>query len=219
MGMHDFIFSRGRAPTVKRHLVFWIAGFLFLALPYPPHGAFGPGNGVDVDGITQYYEMVGIRSFFHLLCQMLFCYPLLYFLVPVFLMKGRYLPFAGTLLLLLAITSLLRFAIFAFIYNPIMRGLKFYVNSLEQIARNSIVQNFEGPAFIGFLFISLKLFKDWQQKQEDNLDLRKENARAELLLLKAQIPPHFLHNPLNNIFSFPRGGPPQAKNMIKMLED
>ena len=218
--MHAFIFSRGRTPTIKRHLVFWIVGYLFLALPYPPHGAFGPGNGVDVDGLAKYYEMVMIRSFFHFLCQMLFCYPFLYFLVPVFLWKRRYPQFAGMLLLLLAITSFLRFVIFAFIYNPIMQGLKFYVNSLDQIAKNSIIQNFEGPAFIGFLFISLKLFKDWQQKQKDNLDLRKENASAELLLLKAQIHPHFLFNTLNNIYSFTLlDRSPQAKNMIKMLED
>src|ERR1700722_1555139 len=219
MGMHTFIFSRGRTQTIKRHLVFWIAGYLFLALPYPPHGAFGPGNGVDVDGVTKYYEMVMIRSFFHLLCQLVFCYPLLYFLVPGFLFKRRYPQFAGMLLLLLAITSFLRFVLFAFIYNPIMRGLKFYVNSLDQIAKNSIIQNFEGPAFVGFLFISLKLFKDWQQKQSDNLDLRKENANAELLLLKAQIHPHFLFNTLNNIYSFTLDKSPQAKKMVKMLED
>jgi LytS/YehU family sensor histidine kinase len=123
------------------------------------------------------------------------------------------------LLLLLTITSLLRFAIFTIIYNPIMRALKFASNSPDQIARNSIVQNFEGPAFIGFLFIALKLFKDWQVKQKDNLDLRKENANAELLLLKAQIHPHFLFNTLNNIYSFTLDGSPQAKKMVKMLED
>ena len=202
-----------------RHLVFWVVCFLVAALTYPPHGAFGPGNGVDVDGVFKYYEMVMIRTFFHLLCQMIFCYPFLYFLVPVFLWKRRYPQFAGMLLLLLTITSLLRFLIFVFIYNPIMRGLNFYVNSVDQIAKNSIIQNFEGPAFVGFLFITLKLFKDWQQKQKDNLDLRKENANAELLLLKAQIHPHFLFNTLNNIYSFTLDRSPQAKKMIKMLED
>jgi len=219
MGMHTFIYSRGRTQTIKRHLVFWVACYLVSALTYPPHGAFGPSNGVDVDGVTKYYEMVLIRSFFHLLCQMLFCYPFLYFLVPVFLWKRKYLQFAGMLLLLLAIVSFLRFVLFAFIYNPIMQGLKFYVNSPDQIVKNSIIQNFEGPAFVGFLFITLKLFKDWQQKQNDNLDLRKENANAELLLLKAQIHPHFLFNTLNNIYSFTLDRSPQAKKMVKMLED
>jgi sensor histidine kinase YesM len=204
---------------IYRHLIFWVACYLVAALSYPPHGSFGPPNGIDVDGFTRYYEMVGIRSFFHILCQMIFCYPLLYFIVPVFLWKREYQQFVGMLLLLLVITSLLRFSIFAFIYNPIMRGLNFYVNSLDQIAKNSIIQNFEGPAFEGFLFISLKLFKDWQQKQKDNLDLRKENANAELLLLKAQIHPHFLFNTLNNIYSFTLDGSPQAKRMVRMLED
>ncbi len=217
--MHTFIFSRGRSQTIKRHLVFWVVVSLVAALTYPPHGAFGPGNGIDVDGVTKYYEMVLIRTFFHVQGQMLFCYPLLYFLVPVFFLKRRYLQFAGMLLLLLAIISFVRFVLFAFIYNPIMHGLKFYVNSLDQIAKNSIIQNFEGPAFMGFLFISLKLFKDWQQKQKDNLDLRKENANAELLLLKAQIHPHFLFNTLNNIYSFTLDKSPQAKRMVKMLED
>jgi sensor histidine kinase YesM len=203
----------------KRHLVFWVACFFLAAFTYPPHGAFGPGNGVDVDGIAKYYEMVTIRTFFHILCQMLFCYPFLYFLVPVFLWKRRYPQFSGMLLLLLAIVSFLRFCIFVFIYNPIMRGLKFYVNSVDQIAKNCIIQNFEGPAFMGFLFISLKLFKDWQQKQKDNLDLRKENTNAELLLLKAQIHPHFLFNTLNNIYSFTLDRSPQAKKMVKMLGD
>jgi sensor histidine kinase YesM len=219
MGMHELIFSRGQWQTTKRHIFFWVACYLFAAFSYPPHGAFGPGNGVDVDGLLKYYEMVLIRSFFHTLCQMLFCYPFLYFLVPAFLWKGKFATFAGMLLLLLAVTSFLRFSIFVFLYNPIMRGLKFYVNSLDQIARNSFTQNFEGPAFIGFLFISLKLFKDWQQKQKANLDLRKENANAELLLLKAQIHPHFLFNTLNNIYAFTLDGSPQAVKMVKMLGD
>ncbi len=85
---------------IYRHLIFWVACYLVAALSYPPHGSFGPPNGVEVDGITKYYEMVGIRSFFHILCQMIFCYPLLYFLVPAFLWKRKYWQFAGMLLLL-----------------------------------------------------------------------------------------------------------------------
>jgi sensor histidine kinase YesM len=219
MDLQAFIFSRGRKASIKRHLAFWIGGYLFLVVSYPPHGTSGPINGIEVEGIIQYYKMAAIRSFFHLLCQMIFCYPFLYYLVPEFFRKKKYAQFIVLLLLLLAMTSVLRFVIFSYIYNPIMRGLNFYVNSTSQILKNSIIQNIEGPAFMGFLFISIKLYKDWQQKQKDNLDLRKENANAELLLLKAQIHPHFLFNTLNNIYSFTLDRSPQAKNMVKMLED
>jgi sensor histidine kinase YesM len=219
MGLQTSIFAQGQRATLKRHLLFWVGCFLFSVFAYPPHGAFGPEHGIDLDGVVRYYEMVMIRTFFHLLCQMAFCYPLLYFLVPAFLFKRKYALFAFMLVLLLFTVSILRFSVFAFLYNPIMREMKFSVNSLDLIAKNSVIQNFEGPSFVGFLFISLKLFKDWQQKQKANLELRKENANAELLLLKAQIHPHFLFNTLNNIYSFTLDRSPQAKKMVNMLAD
>ena len=217
MSLQTFLFSRDRKASIKRHLALWIGGYILIVLTYPPQN--GNLGGIDQEGFIRYYKMTSIRCFFHFLCQMIFCYPLLYYLVPVFFRKKKYVQFAVLLILLVAMASYLRFVLFFFVYNPIMRGLKFPVNSREEVFYVSVTQNFGGPAFIGFLFISFKLFKDWQQKQKDNLDLRKENASAELLLLKAQIHPHFLFNTLNNIYSFTLDRSPQAKNMIKMLED
>lgn len=219
MDLRAFIFSRGRKASIKRHLFLWIGTYIFLLSTYPPHGSLGAVGGIELEGIARYYEMASIRVFFHLLCQMFFCYPLLYYLVPVFLRQKKYALFTSLLLLLAAVTSVLRFVIFMYVYNPIMRGLKLHVNSPEDILHISIIHIFDGPACAGFLFIAFKLFKDWEQKQKDNLDLRKENANAELLLLKAQIHPHFLFNTLNNIYSFTLDKSPQAKKMVKMLED
>ena len=219
MDFRAFIFSRGRKASVKRHLAIWIGAYVILVFSYPPHGTLGAVGGIELEGIARYYRMAAIRCFFHLFCQMFFCYPLLYYLVPVFLRQKKYAQFISLLLLLVAISSMLRFVLFTYVYNPIMRDLKLHVNSPEDIVHISIIHIFDGPAFIGFLFISFKLFKDWQQKQKDNLDLKKENAEAELLLLKAQIHPHFLFNTLNNIYSFTLDKSPQAKKMVKMLED
>jgi hypothetical protein len=219
MTLQAFIFSKGRKASIRRHLVLWIGGYLFMLSTYPPHGTSGSVSGIELEGIVRYYKMASVRVFFHLFCQMILCYPLLYYLVPVFLRKKRYARFVAFVFLLLALTSLVRFILFSQVYNQIMRGLKLYVNSTSEVLYLSIVQNFDGPAFIGFMFIAFKLFKDWQQKQKDNLDLKKENANAELLLLKAQIHPHFLFNTLNNIYSFTLDKSPQAKKMVKMLED
>jgi sensor histidine kinase YesM len=219
MNLKTFIFSRGRNASIRRHLVLWIGGYIFMLATYPPHGTSSAVGGIEFEGILRYYKMAGVRVFFHLLCQMILCYPLLYYLGPVFFRKKKYTEFILLLLLLLALTTLLRFVLFTQVYNAIMQELKLRVNSTSEILYLSIVQNFDGPAFIGFMFISFKLFKDWQQKQKDNLDLQKENANAELQLLKAQIHPHFLFNTLNNIYSFTLDKSPQAKKMVKMLED
>ena len=219
MSLEAFIFSKGRKQTVKRHLAVWIGGYLLLTLSYPPHGTLGPVGAIEMEGVTKYYKIAGIRCVFHLLCQMALCYPLLFYLIPQFLRKKKYVQFIGAVLLLLALVSAFRFAVFSYVYNPLMRGLNFSVNSREDLLRIAILHNFDGPAFLGFIFIAFKLFKDWQQKQKDNLDLKKENANAELLLLKAQIHPHFLFNTLNNIYSLTLDKSPQAKKMVKMLED
>ena len=219
MNVERFLFARGRKASIKRHLTLWIVGYLVLAGSYPPHGSFGAANGIEIDGVKRYYEMVMIRTFFHFLCQMIFCYPFLYFLVPRYLWTKRYAPFFGLLLLLLGLASCLRYSIFRFAYNPLMSWLHFYINTPGQILKISVIQNFDGPAFIGFTFIAFKLFKDWQRMQRDNLDLKKENANAELQLLKAQIHPHFLFNTLNNIYSFTIDRSPLAKGMVRRLED
>lgn len=220
MVLHEFIFSRGRKASVKRHLALWIFSYLMLVLPYPPHGTVSVvGGGLELIGIFRFYRMVVIRCGFHLLGQMAFCYPFLYFLVPEFLRKKKYLSFCALLILLLVAATLFRFSIFFFVYNSIMQSLSYNTVGASETLQMCISQNVDGPAFVGFLFISFKLFKDWQQRQQDNLDLRKENARAELLLLKAQIHPHFLFNTLNNIYSFTLDKSPQAKRMVKMLED
>ena len=218
MSMHDFIFSDLRNQRIKRHAVLWIVCYVFLVISYPPQGG-GSVNGIRVDGFIKYYEMVMIRAFFHLLCQMIFCYPLLYFLVPSFFWKKKYKQFICLLLLLWIAVAFFRYAVFTYAYNPIMQELKLYVNPVPMVFMNSILQTITGPAFISFSFISIKFFKDWQQKQKDNFNLQKENSNAELQLLKAQIHPHFLFNTLNNIYSFTLNKSPQAKDIVKKLED
>ncbi|MEP7372738.1 MAG: histidine kinase [Chitinophagaceae bacterium] len=150
---------------------------------------------------------------------MIFCYPLLYFLMPGFFWKKKYGQFICLVLILWIAVASFRYAIFNYAYNPIMRGLEFYVNPVPMIFILSILQTISGPAFIGFIFIAVKFFKDWQQKQQDNFNLQKENANAELQLLKAQIHPHFLFNTLNNIYAFTINSLPPAKDIVKKLED
>jgi LytS/YehU family sensor histidine kinase len=57
----------------------------------------------------------------------------------------------------------------------------------------------------------------WWLKQKETEQLAKEQARAELQLLKAQIHPHFLFNTINNIYCFTLSASPLAPDMLKKL--
>jgi sensor histidine kinase YesM len=217
MSMHDFIFSNQRNQRIKRHVLLWVSCYLLMVITTPTRGS--GALDLDTDGFLKFYEMVLIRVFVHLLLQMIFCYPLMYFLMPEFFWKKKYLQFICLLLLLLIAVALFRYTVFNYAYNPIMQALKFYTNPVPMGVILSIIQTITGPAYIGFIFISLKFFKDWQQKQEDNFNLQKENFNSELQLLKAQIHPHFLFNTLNNIYSFTLNKSAQAKDIVRKLED
>jgi LytS/YehU family sensor histidine kinase len=75
---------------------------------------------------------------------------------------------------------------------------------------------FNYPAVIGFA-LSIKLSKRWYVKQKETEQLTRENIKAELQLLKAQVHPHFLFNTLNNIYSFILNESDRAPEMILKL--
>ena len=218
MDIRNFIFSTKKSFRLKRqYALLWILFYLYLVIAYPPHGG-GTLNGLEKDGVIKFYEMASIRGVFHLFFQMLFCYPLLYILMPVFFWKKKYVQFVCLVLLLWIAVSVFRYLSFAYTYNPIMKYLGLYVNPSSILLTISVTQTINGPAFIGFIFIAIKIFKDWQQKQKENFFLQKENFKAELLLLKAQIHPHFLFNTLNNIYFFILSNPVKAKELVNKLE-
>jgi sensor histidine kinase YesM len=216
MQIHDFLFSATMRIRVKRHIAFWVLCYAYLVISYPPKGA-GSLYGIGTDGVKYFYEMVLVRSFFHLVFQMAFCYPLLYVLMPTFFWKRKYFVFGLSLFILWIAASIFRYLAFTFLYNPIMQHLHLYSNPRSLVFLISFTQTLNGPAFIGFAFILVKFFKDWQQKQEENFTLKQQNAAAELKLLKAQIHPHFLFNTLNNIYSFTLDKSPQAKIIVKQM--
>jgi len=92
-------------------------------------------------------------------------------------------------------------------------GLPFaYSNSTPWAPSGYIVMNL--MAGYGSMII---LFKYWVKKQKEFLLAEKEKTTAQLLLLKAQIHPHFLFNTLNNIYSFSMKNSPKTPGMIARL--
>lgn len=218
MNLGEFIYSKKRKQRVIRHVLFWLLCYVYMVLSFPPKGG-GSVNGIGGMGFSRYYEMILIRTWFHIFCQWLFCYLLMYLLIPFFFWKKKYLQFMGLLLILWFVVAIFRFIIFSYGYNPLMYQLKFDLDPSPLILARSFTQTLGGPAFVSFVFISFKFFKDLQVKQRDNFNLQRENASAELRLLKAQVHPHFLFNTLNNIYSFTLDKLPYAKDMVKKLDD
>ena len=65
--------------------------------------------------------------------------------------------------------------------------------------------------------IILQMVKKWNREEKNNIVLREEKAKAELMTLKAQIHPHFFFNTLNTIYALSHSDIPQSQEALLKL--
>jgi len=140
-------------------------------------------------------------------------YFMLYFLIPKFLLKKKYLQFS--------LFSFLFFFILIFVATLPFQYLGHFVDYTDYYLKEGkpfptfetfIYQNFVQVLTIKLMLVgiasSIKIAKVWIKSQKRQQNLLKEKLEinlqlkeAELKFLKSQINPHFLFNSLNNLYS------------------
>jgi hypothetical protein len=196
---NDFIFSpRYR---ILRHVMYWVAHTLLWAAFWVVIGS--PGS----------YGLEVLNMLLFLPVFIIYGYPMAYWAVPRFLLKGKIVEF---LLLMLG------WAI-AGLYIDVW--YKDYIMIPVQKALHPDYFLPEGPLAWCYLCITtsaavpmvIKFFKFWDIKRQDWLQAQQDKVTAELQLLKAQVHPHFLFNTLNNIYSFSLENSPKTPGLILKL--
>ncbi len=192
-----FIFSsRFR---IWRHIVFWTAHiFIFSFLFKVPSESIGNMLMVSTLWVLPY---------------ILYSYPIMYWMLPFYLLKEKYLQFS---ILLLAWAVAGYFLNYFFRVNVLFPfgDLIHYkaANKIPWAANTYLSMNV--MAGFGCMII---LFKYWIKKQQAWMQAEKEKVTAELQLLKAQVHPHFLFNTLNNIYSVSLETSPKTSQLILKL--
>jgi len=147
--------------------------------------------------------------------HIIFTYLLIYFLLPRFLIKEKYLSFLTGIVLILTVFIIYK-------YNAVLKATWLqqfgYVMNDKKFLFSCAWENvlFNLPT-VGGIALGIKLMKYWWLRQRESLQLTNAKANAELQLLKAQVHPHFLFNTLNNIYSFILTSSHKAPQLIKKL--
>lgn len=218
MNKHPFIFSDAWRYRLRRHLAFWIFWWLFLGFLY----AFTPAPLTIT--YAQRIPLSMVESLLFITVHIFLSYSLMYFVVPRFLLKNKYVLTVIWVLLLFFATAGLSTVVARYLVEPISIYL---FDTLRGGQRRPLSHSFflgllaglRGGITIGGLAVAIKLMKHWYIKEQRNLQLQKENAESQLQLLKAQIHPHFLFNTLNNIYSHTQGVAPVASQLVIGLSD
>lgn len=151
-------------------------------------------------------------------------YSLMYFVLPVYLLKNKYFAASIWIVILFLATGAMASVISLYVINSVRIWLlpAIYGNYIMPHRDSffiALLAGLRGGITIGGLATSIKLMKHWYVKQQRILQLQKENMEAQLQVLKAQVHPHFLFNTLNNIYSYTQNTSAVASQLVMGLSD
>lgn len=220
IAQYPFIFSDEPRYRTRRHLAFWVFWWLGQGVLYSTIGFSNKfGYGLTLLDST-------IEALVYMIAHIFLAYALMYFVIPRYLLKQKYWQTACWVMVCFLGTAVISTILSATIITEIrywILGDIDFSHSLRQRAthqvQKSLMAGLRGAITIGGIAASIKLMKHWYVKEQRNLQLQKENAEAQLQLLKAQVHPHFLFNTLNNIYSHTQNTAPIASQLVMGLSD
>lgn len=220
MTIQEFIFSEKRKDRIKQHLLFWGIWYPYITLTHAASPFGYPEMAYFRNPVYTFTE-----SFFVVLAQVPITYGVLYFILPQFILKKRYVLGLFWIVVFWFACGALNLY---FLGKVLPRLLAFLLPAqyLPQAPRSEGVSFFmaviatnKGAFTIAASALMLKFGKHWYHKEHRNLQLQKENTESQLRLLTAQVHPHFLFNTLNNIYSQTQMESPKGSKMIMNLSD
>lgn len=185
-----------------QHILFWISQLVTYAVVY--------GSYMDNYGQTFYEEAI------YLPVKIVFTYFVLYYLLPIFLLPGKYAQFfIWFLAASLASGIAQRYVAFSLdypIYYPeALQDPFFYFPKISKM----IIAIYPATGFA----VAIKLLKLWYVNKQAQQVLLQDKLQAELKFLKTQIHPHFLFNTLNNLYALTLKKSDLAPAMVLKLSE
>jgi sensor histidine kinase YesM len=193
----------------------FVRHILFVSLFFISYGFFDSSMEAHAELVGMPERVFIIGQFIVLLINIVLVYANLYFLIPRYLLKGKF----STYTLGLLIFSTVFFLVSYF-------SQQIYVNyygkneayALKFNLLDYLISLVYGVVVLGISTV-FKVFKFWVNDQQRFALLEKEKISTELEQLKNQVNPHFLFNTLNNLHVLSLTNPPKASEIILGLSD
>jgi len=215
-----FIFSEKKSDRIKRHLLFWIFWWIY----YGTLHAALPSASEKVS-YFQNLPFTISESLLHIVPQLLLAYPLLYFVLPKYILTNKYAEAFVWVFVFMLLSGLVNLYMTLNLNQKILSAVlpeQYMQHTNRTRAMNfgmALLSSLKGGLTSAAIAVGIKMVKYWYLKEKRNLQLQKERTEVRLQLLTAQIHPHFLFNTLNNIYSQTQDESPKGSAMIMGLSD
>jgi two-component system LytT family sensor kinase len=156
-----------------------------------------------------------VKFLFYVIFQASAVYFNLYFLIPHYLEKSRFVAYISLLLATVAITSLLITPGYYLSATLVHKTLDQAYGGLYDCLGEAVPSTLASMT----LAMSIKLTKNWLQTTRRQQLLEKEKLETELKFLKYQFNPHFLFNSINSIFFLIHKNPDMASDSLARFSE
>ncbi|HVM87947.1 MAG TPA: histidine kinase [Puia sp.] len=211
MNISALVFSNNPRFRITRHLLFWSSWILydtiFVTISWSKYSfakAFIPSLFVEI---------------FSFPLDIIFCYTIIYFLIPRFLYKGRYINMI-LLWLLLSFCYIICFRLYTTHINPLIYsayGMPFRMHSASFIW--DFFDLFSQINMEGALAASIKLGKMWYIKHQELDLMKKEKLKSESDAEDGKIQPVFLVSALDRFEILANNRPDIIPGMIRKIKN
>ena len=216
MSWHEFIFSDRSGYRIRRHLFFWLLWWIYFAATYYYYGQIG----LQKIAFGSVSSILILKTFFLVVVHILSCYTFIYFLLPRYLIKGKYFSLAAGVILLILFLLVSGYVIHSQLFPFIDQLFNYKAeeanSTLWWTSINSVLLT--APKIIAAA-TAIKLIKRWYLKQKEKEKVEKEKLITDLQLLKAQVRPDFLFNSLDHIYAYAKGKSPKAQELLLKFSD
>ncbi len=211
MTLNEFIFSEKLFHRLTRHLLFWsiyITYFFILSFPLRDLNAFTLSS-------TYYIAFLNVRCFAPV--AIMAAYFFMYYLLPHTLPKKKYWQLAGGVLMVYILGILINYFTAGIFFQNTPKSFALESNFQHRI--EFATHNTRWGMIIAIIALGIKLAKNWELQQKENLQMLRKKHSAEIQLQKARIHPDFLFRSLNIIKSYIQSGSNDSNSMILNLSD
>ncbi len=197
--------------SIGRQLLLWLVYILYIII-------IDGWNHRDRD--TWHFILPGSDQLTDILLVMLAVYINLYFLIPVFYLRQKYVQYIVYLLLLVLAGGLSQRFLCWLIWFPIARmhhpGIELPTGFWLTIR---IIKDTIDVLIVVSATMFIKLLRNAHQQEKKLREIEKEKFSAEMSLLKAQINPHFFFNTLNSLYALTLVASKESPNVVLKLSN
>gem|GEM_PF-1529271 len=211
MTAYDFIFSGKSSHRQLRHIMLWMIFCLYFFTVN-----FLPASAADLTSIKTY--SVAFRKLVYMPVSILSAYATAYFLLPKFLLKGKYFGFTVLFIMLCGLNLFNAFWITK-LYVLLTQNTSFGQTPIHVRIFQPIIYGLGLGSTTGVFAGVTRLLKIHYMEQKENERLEKVKIITELEIIKTHFHPHFLSDALRNISLLIRNHSADAPNAILKLAD